>query len=231
MRPFADVVYRGVAPRGAKLLASRPTKYDDRPLYDLATDRVYLMLHGDYADGRRFRGEDNGDYPVAMDVTNVPNQSGAVAFAGCCWGALPVDQPAGRLSANEKVVAHKGADGSIALTFLLRGATAFVGCTGAHYSPDVRPSVNALATPNASASTPATIAPTANPASRQNRAQTAPGHVLVGEPAGPGATGAVQRTASPAVYEIRGDEGYVRARITESNGYVAWTQPVMVPAR
>jgi hypothetical protein len=32
------------------------------------------------------------------------------------------------------------------------------------------------------------------------------------------------------VYEIRGDEGYVRARITESNGNVAWTQPVLVPA-
>lgn len=139
MRPFADVVYRGVAGRGAKLLSSRPTKFDDRPTYDLATDRVYLMLHGDYADGRRFRGEDNGEYPVAMDVTNVPDQSGAVAFAGCCWGALPVDQPAGRLAANETVIAHKGADGSIALTFLLRGATAFVGCTGAHYSPDVRP--------------------------------------------------------------------------------------------
>jgi len=37
-----------------------------------------------------------------------------------------------------------------------------------------------------------------------------------------------EATASPAVYEIRGDEGYVRAKIYESNGKVAWTQPVMV---
>jgi hypothetical protein len=47
---------------------------------------------------------------------------------------------------------------------------------------------------------------------------------------GSGASGPLQIVAPPAVYEIRGDEGYVRARITESNGNVAWTQPVMVPS-
>lgn len=31
-----------------------------------------------------------------------------------------------------------------------------------------------------------------------------------------------------AVYRIRGDEGYVRARIRDSNGRQAWTQPVML---
>ncbi|HEX9961837.1 MAG TPA: hypothetical protein VGB00_12940 [Pyrinomonadaceae bacterium] len=34
--------------------------------------------------------------------------------------------------------------------------------------------------------------------------------------------------ASPAVYRFRGDEGYVRAKIIESNGKTAWTQPVML---
>lgn len=33
-----------------------------------------------------------------------------------------------------------------------------------------------------------------------------------------------------ATYQIKGDEGYVRARVLESNGSVAWMQPVMVPA-
>lgn len=33
---------------------------------------------------------------------------------------------------------------------------------------------------------------------------------------------------NPAVYQIRGDEGYVRAKIIESNGKLAWTQPVML---
>jgi hypothetical protein len=38
-------------------------------------------------------------------------------------------------------------------------------------------------------------------------------------------------TTSPATYRFQGDEGYVRARILESNGKVAWTQPVMREAR
>jgi hypothetical protein len=37
--------------------------------------------------------------------------------------------------------------------------------------------------------------------------------------------------SNPAVYAIRGDEKYVRARITDSNGRQAWTQPVQVPSR
>lgn len=34
--------------------------------------------------------------------------------------------------------------------------------------------------------------------------------------------------ASPATYRIRGDEGYVRAVVLESNGAKAWMQPVML---
>jgi hypothetical protein len=45
-----------------------------------------------------------------------------------------------------------------------------------------------------------------------------------------GRHGAVLREAldSPATYTITGDEGYVRARVLESNGRIAWCQPVMV---
>ena len=32
---------------------------------------------------------------------------------------------------------------------------------------------------------------------------------------------------SPA-YDIKGNEGYVRARVLESNGHMAWTQPVLI---
>jgi hypothetical protein len=35
----------------------------------------------------------------------------------------------------------------------------------------------------------------------------------------------------PATYEFKGDEGYVRARVIESNGKMAWMQPVLVPRR
>ena len=36
-------------------------------------------------------------------------------------------------------------------------------------------------------------------------------------------------TGNSAIYEIKGDEGYVRARICDSNGKMAWTQPLFVP--
>jgi hypothetical protein len=38
-------------------------------------------------------------------------------------------------------------------------------------------------------------------------------------------------TATPATYVIKGNEGYVRARVCDSNGKMAWTQPVFVPPR
>ncbi|HET7710568.1 MAG TPA: CehA/McbA family metallohydrolase [Thermoanaerobaculia bacterium] len=38
-------------------------------------------------------------------------------------------------------------------------------------------------------------------------------------------------SANPAVYRIRGGEGYVRAKITDSNGRHAWTQPYFVASR
>lgn len=36
--------------------------------------------------------------------------------------------------------------------------------------------------------------------------------------------------SSPATYSIKGDEGYIRTRVFESNGKMAWTQPVMLRA-
>ncbi len=38
-------------------------------------------------------------------------------------------------------------------------------------------------------------------------------------------------TDTPAIYAIKGTEGYVRARVDDSNGRTAWTQPVFVPQR
>lgn len=35
-------------------------------------------------------------------------------------------------------------------------------------------------------------------------------------------------TSNPATYTIRGNEGYVRAKVIESNGKMAWTQPVFM---
>jgi hypothetical protein len=41
-------------------------------------------------------------------------------------------------------------------------------------------------------------------------------------------TGVLNPTVPPAIYQFRGDEGYVRAKVIESNGQMAWTQPVRV---
>jgi hypothetical protein len=48
-----------------------------------------------------------------------------------------------------------------------------------------------------------------------------------------GRGGRVLKAASSAPYQyvIAGDEGYVRAKIVDSNGLMAWTQPVIIPAR
>lgn len=35
-------------------------------------------------------------------------------------------------------------------------------------------------------------------------------------------------TSNPAVYALRGGEGYVRARVTDSGGAIAWVQPVFL---
>ena len=40
-----------------------------------------------------------------------------------------------------------------------------------------------------------------------------------------------ESNTSPARYTIKGDEGYVRAKIYESNGKMAWTQPAMLERR
>ncbi len=39
-----------------------------------------------------------------------------------------------------------------------------------------------------------------------------------------------ESTTNPATYDIKGDEGYVRAVVLESNGKKAWVQPVMLGA-
>ncbi len=37
-----------------------------------------------------------------------------------------------------------------------------------------------------------------------------------------------QDLSNPASYEIEGNETYVRAKVVDTNGNVAWTQPVML---
>lgn len=45
---------------------------------------------------------------------------------------------------------------------------------------------------------------------------------------GAGSAVLLQTGSNPAIYNLRGDEKYVRAKITDSGGAFAWTQPVFV---
>jgi beta-lactamase superfamily II metal-dependent hydrolase len=132
-RPFAENIFAAL-PGSDEIVVSEPAIFDGQPRISLAADRVYLMLHGDYTDGSRFWGENTADNREAVNISNLPTRSGAVIFTGCCWGALTVNTPAGRV-VNGRPFGQKSVSESIALSFLQRGALGFVGCTGSHYSP------------------------------------------------------------------------------------------------
>jgi beta-lactamase superfamily II metal-dependent hydrolase len=134
-REFADLVFAGL-PGQDEILRSEPTTFDVTPL--LRGDHVYLMLHGDYVDSSRFWGESDNGPVEAVNLTNISQPAARVIFTGCCWGALTADQPA-HWALPGSLPAGKAAGSSIALEFLQHGATAFVGCTGAHYSPREEP--------------------------------------------------------------------------------------------
>jgi beta-lactamase superfamily II metal-dependent hydrolase len=136
-RPFADAVYQRISRNGSILSQSQPREFNESG-FKLQGDHVYIMLHGDYTDGSRFWGEETPNDLEAVNLSNIPDRTSSVIFTGCCWGALTVDRPAGRLK-REQVLVPKRPESSIALTFLKNGAQAFVGCTGAHYSPQEPP--------------------------------------------------------------------------------------------
>lgn len=133
-RPFADLVYKAL-PGEKKMETSRPLTIDRVPPPDVDADWIYFMLHGADGDATGFWGEDDaGGYPQAFDIANVPSRKGGVVFTGCCWGALTLNTIASQARPG-RPIETRTEKGSIALAFLARGALAFVGCTGSHYSP------------------------------------------------------------------------------------------------
>lgn len=132
-RPFANGVF-GLLPGRRPLFTSAPTP-PDVPPFSLAGDVMYLMLHGMSSDTSVFTGEDDdGGYPVALSVNEVPNPCPPVVFTGCCYGALIAGRRARDAQPGAAIDDVLVRD-SIALTCLERGANAFIGCTGVHYSP------------------------------------------------------------------------------------------------
>jgi beta-lactamase superfamily II metal-dependent hydrolase len=135
-RPFAEAVY-GTLTGGSPLLISEPALVADAR-GRLGGDTLYYMLHGYWRDATRFWGEQNGEFPEAVNLTCVEGRAGTVVFSGACWGALIVDTQAMQAAANVPI-GSRGPGESIAIAYLAGGANAFVGCTGSHYSPSLPP--------------------------------------------------------------------------------------------
>jgi hypothetical protein len=132
-RPFAEPIF-GLLPGTEPLIESAPTRFDQLPQDSAQRPFLYFMLHGLDSDGSRFWGDNPGRGIIeAINTASLPTHGLGVAFAGCCWGALTVDQRAKDKSGK---ISPKSPESSIALSTLLGGALAFVGCTGVHYSPD-----------------------------------------------------------------------------------------------
>ncbi len=134
-RPFADGVFDILSGNGS-MLRSGPTVHTSLP--SLTSEYIYLMLHGQSNDATEYHGEGTPGNAAAIHLNNVTSAKSSVVFCGCCWGGLAVDTPAALVSRNEAINVRTPKD-SIALKFLESGANAFVGCTGAHYSPTVHP--------------------------------------------------------------------------------------------
>lgn len=131
-RPFADKIWAVIQGQAA-LLISGPTRAAAVVPSEVQAQFIYFMLHGSNADSSRFWGEVPG-LVEAFNVARVPDACNGGVFAGCCWGALTVDQIASRYTGGP--LKQRSVNNSIALKLLAAGATAFIGCTGTHYSPD-----------------------------------------------------------------------------------------------
>lgn len=136
-RPFADDVH-ALLPPGSRRLESKPTRSSSVHREQLADANLYLMLHGSDFDAARFWGEEEDGHIEAINCGALPETLRGVVFAGCCWGALIGREPAYRVVTDDPPLSRRIED-SMALSALARGATAFVGCTGAHYSPVKKP--------------------------------------------------------------------------------------------
>lgn len=129
-RPFSVPVFEEL-PGRRPFLRSAPTRFRD--IGGAAQQQfLYFMLHGLDSDGSRFWGDGPTGAIEAINTGCVPSSGLGVVLAGCCWGALTVDQ---RAKDTSGVVSPKTPGGSMALSILSGGALAYVGCTGVHYSP------------------------------------------------------------------------------------------------
>jgi hypothetical protein len=131
-RPFVAKIAPEIA-----FLVSEPATRATIPNGSITGSELYMVLHGSESDGRSYWGEDAAHKWVeAVHVEHLVDAGldGAVVFSGSCWGALTVDETATRAIPNSPL-SPRNPQQSIALCALHRGALAFIGTTGSHWSP------------------------------------------------------------------------------------------------
>lgn len=133
-RPFAEEVALLMPGAESSILESQPKGYNEFSALSMSSACIYLMLHGSDFDGTRFWGEEEDGYLEAVNVPALSDLSNSIVFAGCCWGGLVGREPAYRVLTDQPPISRRPQD-SLAMSCLAKGAAAFVGCTGAHYSP------------------------------------------------------------------------------------------------
>jgi hypothetical protein len=136
-RPFADAIWADIPGTGV-LLQSAPAYPRGIAVGALGGHALYFMLHGSSSDATRFLGEDRDQNQLdAVDIDNIPDPCPAVVFTGCCWGAMLSSRTAYRaMGGMPGPPPPRRVDDSIPMRCLSHGANAYLGCTGAHYSPD-----------------------------------------------------------------------------------------------
>lgn len=132
-RPYASEIF-ATLPGTAELLTSETVLAEQQPTYDLAADLVYVVLHGKEDDGTRQFGESADASLLALTIASVGRHRDSIVLCASCWGGLIVDATALRAS-SDRQLRSRTPRSSVALAFLSNGASAFVGCTGSHYSP------------------------------------------------------------------------------------------------
>lgn len=135
-RPFAIDVFEKIPFKGKSQFEVSETCSPKLVSKDSPLGAVYFMLHGFHNDATHFVGEKEGSGSFeAFDIYNVPKSNpGTVVFTGCCYGAL-IALPKADRKEPDITLRSRTVEQSIALAFLQSSANAFIGCTGAHYSP------------------------------------------------------------------------------------------------
>ena len=138
-RPFAETCFQTVPGHEEKMNVTEHFR-PDHLTAEMGQGAVYYMLHGKDEDNSIYLGETGQRLTLeSIRVDKLSdNLKGTVVFAACCWGALTA-LPTAMNKSSMTSFRPRTVEQSIPLTYLERGANAFIGCTGSHYSPDAPP--------------------------------------------------------------------------------------------